>query len=87
MSKGFTSATITESLPLAKNLTTLLLNEDCEVTAHAVAYVLDKCRHLQTASFRNIQKGGGMIQFSPNLNLRQLCLWCQHRNIALHVSL
>jgi hypothetical protein len=85
MSRGFISATITESLHLAKNLTTLLLNDKCEVTAYAVAYVLEKCPQLRSASFRNVGEGPSIILPSPDSNLQLLSLWCQHGTVGLQV--
>lgn len=60
---GFTGKSILEACPLAINLKTLLLGQNCEVTASTITELLDKCTNLERAEFDSIYSNGAVFDW------------------------
>jgi F-box/TPR repeat protein Pof3 len=65
---GFTSQSICDAAPLAKNLCTLILSKECGITLAAVSQVFETCKSLSQAEFHNIISRGPLAQWPKHMN-------------------
>jgi len=71
---GFTGSSMIEAAPLARNLTTLIVSLNCDITLDAVTRLLSLCDKLERAEFHSIYSSGAVAQWQIGSKLRTLAL-------------
>lgn len=71
---GFTGSSMIEAAPLARNLTTLIVSLNCDITLDAVTRLLSLCEKLERAEFHSIYSSGAVAQWQIGSKLRTLAL-------------
>jgi hypothetical protein len=79
---GFTGSSMIEAAPLARNLTTLIVSLNCDITLDAVTRLLSLCDKLERAEFHSIYSSGAVAQWQIGSKLRTLAQSCPRLGIC-----